>query len=64
MKSSYIKKILIDLDGVLNVYEGGFNENKIPAIKNGAKEFLEKLSKKTNFIFSQQETYYLQQNGW
>ena len=53
MKSSYIKKNLIDLDGVLNVYEGGFNENKIPAIKNGAKEFLEKLSKKNElYLFT------------
>lgn len=40
------KKILIDLDGVLNEYEREeFNENYIPEIKNGAYEFLDKLSK-------------------
>jgi len=37
-------KILIDLDGVLNQYgKEKFDENYIPPIKNGAKEFLEKL---------------------
>lgn len=40
----YKKKILIDLDGVLNEYKGNYDENYIPEIKNGAKEFLEKLS--------------------
>ena len=40
----YKKKILIDLDGVLNDYNGNYDENYIPEIKNGAKEFLEKLS--------------------
>ena len=40
----YRKTILIDLDGVLNTYTGNFDENFIPPIKFGAKEFLEKLS--------------------
>ena len=40
----YKKKILIDLDGVLNDYNGNYDENYIPKIKYGAKEFLEKLS--------------------
>ena len=35
---------LIDLDGVLNNYRGDYNKNKIPAIRKGAKEFLEKIS--------------------
>lgn len=39
------KKILIDLDGVLNEYSGNYDENYIPEIKNGAKEFLEELYK-------------------
>ncbi len=40
------KKILIDLDGVLNDYgKGSYDENYIPAIKNGAKEFIQELSK-------------------
>ena len=40
------KKILIDLDGVLNEYgKEPYNENFIPEIKNGAKEFVQELSK-------------------
>ena len=40
------KKILIDLDGVLNEYgKEKFDENFIPEIKTGAFEFLDKLSK-------------------
>ena len=43
---SYIRKILIDLDGVLNQYgKDKFDENYIPDIKDGAFEFLDKLSK-------------------
>ena len=42
----YRKKILIDLDGVLNEYgKEKFDENFIPEIKIGAFEFLDKLSK-------------------
>ena len=42
----FAKKILIDLDGVLNEYgKEKFNENYIPEIKIGAYEFIEKLSK-------------------
>lgn len=37
------KTILIDLDGVLNLYDGKYNENFIPPIKDGAKEFLESI---------------------
>lgn len=41
----YKKKILIDLDGVLNEYgKEPFDENFIPNIKNGAKEFIKELS--------------------
>jgi len=40
------KRILIDLDGVLNNYgNADFDENYIPSIKAGAKEFLEELNK-------------------
>lgn len=39
------KTILIDLDGVLNTYDGNFNKDYISPVKDGAKEFLEKLSK-------------------
>lgn len=41
---TFKKTILIDLDGVLNEYTGGFDKDFIPPIKTGAKEFLEKLS--------------------
>lgn len=41
----YRKKILIDLDGVLNEYgKEKFDENFIPEIKIGAKEFIQKVS--------------------
>ena len=40
------KKILIDLDGVLNEYgQLPYSENSIPKIKKGAKKFLNELSK-------------------
>lgn len=42
------KTILVDLDGVLNKYKGQFNENYIPPIKEGAFNFLKKLSQ--NYI--------------
>ena len=42
----FTKKILIDLDGVLNEYgKEKFDKNSIPKIKDGAYEFIEKLSK-------------------
>lgn len=40
-----MKTLLIDLDGVLNTYTGDFDPNFIPPIREGAREFLEKLSK-------------------
>lgn len=41
---TFKKTILIDLDGVLNEYTGGFDKDYIPPIKAGAKEFLENIS--------------------
>lgn len=38
------KTILIDLDGVLNNYNGKFDASAIPPLKAGAKEFLETLA--------------------
>lgn len=46
--NNFKKTILIDLDGVLNTYTGNYDENYIPPIKNGAYEFVEKLSEKFN----------------
>ncbi len=44
MKEKFKKTILIDLDGVLNTYNGEYDENLIPPIKDGAREFLQNLS--------------------
>lgn len=44
--NKFKKTILIDLDGVLNTYNGTFDENFIPPIKDGAYEFLKNLSDK------------------
>lgn len=43
---SHKKLLLIDLDGVLNQYNGKYNSDVIPDIKDGAKEFLSNLSVK------------------
>ena len=44
--NNFKKRILIDLDGVLNEYgKEKYDENRIPKIKQGAKDFLEELCK-------------------
>lgn len=43
--SNMPKTLLIDLDGVLNTYNGDYNENEIAPPRDGVKEFLEKVSK-------------------
>jgi len=48
-KDSYKPTIAIDLDGVLNNYTK-FDENLIPEIKEGAKDFIIELSKEYNLI--------------
>lgn len=45
MNKTFKRTLLIDLDGVLNDYTGNFDKDYIPPIKNGAKEFIENLSK-------------------
>lgn len=45
MDKEYKKVLLVDLDGVLNNYNGKFDPSYIPSIKLGAYEFLEKISK-------------------
>ena len=61
------KTIMIDLDGVLDNYNGKYDENKIPDIKSGAKEFIEKLSSDYELILfttrnSKLATIWLQDN--
>jgi len=52
----YRKKILLDLDGVLNIYNGNYEHDKIPAIKEGAKEFIEKLNQNFDlYLFTTRE---------
>lgn len=47
------KKVLIDLDGVLNYYDGKFNENLIPQVRSGADEFLKTLNKSADlYLFT------------
>lgn len=48
-EEKFKKLILIDLDGVLNTYTGNFDKDFIPAMKDGAKEFLERASKRFEF---------------
>ena len=38
------KTILFDLDGVLNIYNGKYDKNRIPPIKDGAYKLLKELS--------------------
>ncbi len=38
------KTILLDLDGVINTYNGSFDKYLIPPIKEGAFEFIKELS--------------------
>ena len=53
MNNNFRKKILIDLNGVLNDYNGEFDENKLPKIKEGAKEFLSELNKSADlYLFT------------
>ncbi len=40
------RTLLIDLDGVLNTYTGGYQQDYIPPMANGVKEFLESLQDK------------------
>ena len=40
--------LLLDLDGVLNTYDGNYDKDYIPPIKDGANEFIKDLSKDYN----------------
>lgn len=63
----YKKTLMIDLDGVLNNYTK-YEEDYIPDIKQGAKEFIEKLSHNYELILyttrnSKQAIEWLQTNN-
>lgn len=67
---TFKKKLLIDFDGVLNEYNGNYDEKFIPPIKEGAKEFLECFSQDTYElkIFTTRNrllvSKWLIKNGW
>ena len=44
------KTILFDLDGVLNTYEGKYDKDYIPPIKDGALELIKELSKEYKIV--------------
>jgi trehalose-6-phosphatase len=48
-RKSFKKRILIDLDGVLNEH-ATYDQDSIPPIKDGAKEFLKKLNDKYDLV--------------
>ena len=64
MNKTFKRTILIDLDGVLNTYTGEFNENYIPPIKEGAKEFVEELSKNFELKLFTTRNKFSPQNGF
>lgn len=48
--TTFKKTLLIDLDGVLNEYEGKFDKTFIPKPRVGVREFLEELSNNYELI--------------
>ena len=44
MTDKFKKTILFDLDGVLNTYDGKYDKNNIPPIKDGAYKLIKELS--------------------
>ncbi len=41
---------MIDLDGVLNMYDGKYVENKLPEMRLGAREFVQKIYKDYDLV--------------
>ena len=60
MKKKKLKTILIDLDGVLNKYNGKYDENFIPEIREGA----EKIYQRTLWTLCYQNFHYQKQNSY
>jgi histidinol phosphatase-like enzyme len=44
------KTLLIDLDGVLNNYDGKYDKNYIPPIKDGASKLIKELSEEFKIV--------------
>lgn len=47
-KLEHSQSLLVDLDGVINTYAGKYKEGEIPAPREGAEKFLQKLSEHFN----------------
>ena len=45
-----LKTILLDLDGVLNKYDGNYDKEYIPPIKEGAYELIKELSQNYKIV--------------
>ena len=50
MTDKFKKTLLIDLDGVLNNYDGKYDKNYIPPIKDGACKLIKELSKEFKIV--------------
>ena len=50
MDENFKKTILLDLDGVLNTYDGKYDDSYIPTIREGAYEFVKELSKEYKIV--------------
>ncbi len=50
MTDKFKKTILFDLDGVLNTYDGKYDKNYIPPIKDGAYNLIKELSENFKII--------------
>ena len=59
MNNKFKKTILIDLDGVLNTYDGKYDKNHIPSIKDGAREFLKDLNEIYRVVIFTSRNLYL-----
>ena len=53
------KKILLDLDGVLNTYNGHFKKGFIPPIREGAFELVKELSENYKIVIFTTRDYFL-----
>ncbi len=57
------KTVLLDFDGVLNDYNGNYSDGEIEPLRDGALDFLERLSKEFKIILFTSRDLYLV-NEW